>query len=82
MKTVLRGVRDYEPGLMFLWGLHKTAWDATTPIPCRDLLAQEARDERLAHMVALVLAALTGKSTAAFGKAKMPKLRAPTHSNA
>ena len=34
----------------------------------RDLLKKEARDERLAHMVALVLAALTGKSTADFGK--------------
>ena len=38
----------------------------------RDLLKKEARDERLAHMVALVLAALTGKSTAAFGKPAMP----------
>jgi hypothetical protein len=38
----------------------------------RDLLKKEARDERLAHMVALVLAALTGKSAAAFG----PKARA------
>ena len=36
----------------------------------RDLLKKEARDERLAHMVALVLAALTGKSTADFGKAE------------
>ena len=35
----------------------------------RDLLKKDARDERLAHMVALVLAALTGKSTADFGKA-------------
>ena len=43
----------------------------------RDLLTKEARDERLAHMVALVLAALTGKSTRDFGKAKPPKLRAP-----
>ena len=34
----------------------------------RDLLKKEARDERLDHMVALVLAALTGKSVAAFGK--------------
>src|SRR4051812_16719280 len=42
----------------------------------RDLLKKDARDERLAHMVALVLAALTGKSTADFGKAKPPKLRA------
>ncbi len=36
----------------------------------RDLLTKEARDERLEHMVALVLAALTGKSSAAFGKDK------------
>jgi hypothetical protein len=39
----------------------------------RDLLSKEARDERLDHMVALVLAALTGKSAAAFGKDKAPK---------
>ena len=32
----------------------------------RDLLAQPAKDERLAHMVALVLAALTGRSAAEF----------------
>jgi hypothetical protein len=43
----------------------------------RDLLKKEARDERLAHMVALVLAALTGKSTADFGKAEVAKSRAP-----
>ena len=42
----------------------------------RDLLKKEAKDERLEHMVALVLAALTGKSAAAFGKSKAPKLRA------
>src|SRR5579871_3654831 len=36
----------------------------------RDLLNEEARDERLDHMVALVLAALTGKSFAAFGRKK------------
>jgi AcrR family transcriptional regulator len=42
----------------------------------RDLLKKEAKDERLEHMVALVLAALTGKSAAAFGKNKAPKLRA------
>jgi hypothetical protein len=36
-------------------------------------LKKEARDERLDHMVALVLAALTGKSVAAFGKNKMVK---------
>ena len=36
----------------------------------RDLLGKEAKDERLAHMVALVLAALTGKSTASFAKDK------------
>jgi AcrR family transcriptional regulator len=34
----------------------------------RDLLKQDARDERLDHMVALVLAALTGKSPAVFGR--------------
>ncbi len=45
----------------------------------RDLLKQEARDQRLAHMVALVLAALTGKSAAAFAKGRAPKLRAPAH---
>ena len=37
----------------------------------RDLLKKEARDERFAHMVALVLAALTGKSTADFGKVEI-----------
>ena len=34
----------------------------------RDLLAKQARDERLDHMVALVLAALTGKSAAALNR--------------
>jgi AcrR family transcriptional regulator len=48
----------------------------------RDLLTREAKDERLTHMVALVLAALTGKSVAAFGKRKAPRLRAPVHSSA
>jgi hypothetical protein len=43
----------------------------------RDLLKPQARDERLAHMVALVLAALTGKSTASFGKGQTPKPHAP-----
>jgi hypothetical protein len=46
----------------------------------RDLLGQQARDERLEHMIALVLAALTGKSIAAFGKTKAPKLRTLAHS--
>ena len=41
----------------------------------RDLLSKEARDERLEHMIALVLAALTGKSIAGFGKSKTPKLQ-------
>jgi hypothetical protein len=41
----------------------------------RDLLAGEAKDERLAHMVALVLAALTGKSSAVFGRTTPPRLR-------
>jgi AcrR family transcriptional regulator len=35
----------------------------------RNLLAEQAKDERLAHMVALILAALTGKSVAEFGPA-------------
>ena len=43
----------------------------------RDLLTKEAKDERLDHMVALVLAALTGKSAAAFGRNKVPRLRSP-----
>ncbi len=42
----------------------------------RDLLKKEARDERLDHMVALVLAALTGKS---FGKNKTARPRSPAH---
>jgi len=42
----------------------------------RDLLSKPARDERLDHMVALVLAALTGKSVAAFGKGRAPRSRA------
>jgi hypothetical protein len=45
----------------------------------RDLLAKEARDERLEHMVALVLAALTGKPCAAFSGSKPPKLRVSAH---
>jgi AcrR family transcriptional regulator len=42
----------------------------------RDLLQEEARDERLGHMVALVLAALTGKSLAAFARKKPVKMPA------
>src|SRR5436853_1415248 len=42
----------------------------------RDLLSKPAKDERLAHMVALVLAALTGKSVAEFGKPAVAALRA------
>lgn len=34
----------------------------------RNLLTKQAKDERLAHMVALVLAALTGKSVAEFAR--------------
>ena len=41
----------------------------------RDLLAREAKDERLDHMVALVLAALTGKSSAVFGRGRPARLR-------
>src|SRR6202030_4481507 len=43
----------------------------------RDLLARPAKEERLTHMVALVLAALTGKSVAEFIKRKDPALSAP-----
>jgi AcrR family transcriptional regulator len=43
----------------------------------RDLLSQEAKDERLDHMVGLVLAALTGKSSAVFGRTKAAKRRVP-----
>jgi AcrR family transcriptional regulator len=45
----------------------------------RDLLAKDARDERLEHMVALVSAALTGKSSAAFAGSKPPTQRVPAH---
>jgi AcrR family transcriptional regulator len=38
----------------------------------RDLLAREAKDERLAHMVGLVLAALTGRSAELFDVVKTP----------
>jgi AcrR family transcriptional regulator len=48
----------------------------------RDLLNEEARDERLDHMVALVLAALTGKSFATFGKKKAPAMPVPLLSSA
>ena len=40
----------------------------------RDLLTEDARDERLDHMVALVLAALTGKPFTSFAKKKARKL--------
>src|ERR1700675_3062842 len=43
----------------------------------RDLLTEEARNERLDHMIALVLAALTGKSFAAFGKDRATKVPVP-----
>jgi len=42
----------------------------------RDLLDRKAKDERLAHMVGLVLAALTGRSAALFEIARPPKSRA------
>jgi AcrR family transcriptional regulator len=48
----------------------------------RDLLNKEARDERLDHMVALVLAALTGKSFALFGREKARRARVAAHSGA
>ncbi len=43
----------------------------------RDLLKQEAKDERLEHMVALVLAALTGKSSAVFARGEAARVLAP-----
>jgi AcrR family transcriptional regulator len=48
----------------------------------RDLLNEEAKDERLEHMIALVLAALTGKSMAVFGKQKAPRVRVAAHHTA
>ena len=48
----------------------------------RDLLSQQAKDERLDHMVSLVLAALTGKSFAIFARDKLAKLRVPLHQTA
>jgi AcrR family transcriptional regulator len=45
----------------------------------RDLLSQAAKDERLTHMVALVLAALTGRSAALFDVPKTGRSRAPVH---
>jgi len=41
----------------------------------RDLLDKKAKDERLAHMAGLVLAALTGRSSELFAIAKAPKSR-------
>jgi AcrR family transcriptional regulator len=48
----------------------------------RDLLAKEARDERLAHMVALVLAALTGRSVAEFQLPPASVVHTPTRQSA
>ena len=45
----------------------------------RDLLNRQAKDERLDHMVALVLAALTGKSPEMFGREQAPSVVAPAH---
>jgi AcrR family transcriptional regulator len=41
----------------------------------RDLLSGQAKDERLEHMVSLVLAALTGKSIATYEASKAPRVR-------
>jgi AcrR family transcriptional regulator len=46
----------------------------------RDLLNKQAKDERLDHMVALVLAALTGKSPAVFGRGDTLRVPVPAHS--
>jgi AcrR family transcriptional regulator len=45
----------------------------------RDLLSREAKDERLEHMVALVLAALTGKSPDVFGREQALRPQIPVH---
>ncbi len=45
----------------------------------RDLLNKESRDERLEHMVALVLAALTGKSPEVFGREQALRVQVPAH---
>ena len=48
----------------------------------RDLLARQAKDERLDHMVALVLAALTGKSSAVFARGKAARPHVPADQTA
>jgi hypothetical protein len=48
----------------------------------RDLLTKEAKDERLEHMIALVSAALTGKSSAALGKPRLTRVRLPARQSA
>lgn len=45
----------------------------------RDLLTREAKEERLNHMVALVLAALTGKWPAALGPGEAARVAVPAH---
>ena len=45
----------------------------------RDLLTKEAKDERLDHMVGLVLAALTGKASALFGGNRTARPPVPAH---
>jgi hypothetical protein len=46
----------------------------------RDLLNRESKDERLGHMVALVLAALTGKSPEVFGRSEALSVAVSAHS--
>jgi AcrR family transcriptional regulator len=48
----------------------------------RDLLAREAKEERLGHMVALVLAALTGKSSMIFARDNVAQPRIPANQTA
>ncbi len=48
----------------------------------RDLLSREARDERLDHMTGLVLAALTGKPSAVFGRNEAAGVRVAADSDA
>src|ERR1700756_139461 len=48
----------------------------------RDLLNRESKDERLDHMVALVLAALTGKSREVLGGGEAARIVVPAHHSA
>jgi hypothetical protein len=44
----------------------------------RDLLSEAAKEERLGHMIALVLAALSGRSAALLDVPRVRRTRAPS----